>query len=338
MLTFHALSKKERGTFSLAAAFPEHGRLACSVRGAAGHETRPSLLSRVLSLLVCPAGSGSGSNQQAASVFGDLLFEVDCGTSWTHSVAWSLCGTVLAVSNHHSAVTIVEGIRVDDGPSVSPGQVTSISLPTLPLRSLLFLSGRYAAVSLCLRLERCGPPRTSGVSTGCLPACHAVHRYLHCCPSSLVQFQPVLSYFGGTPPSCRSVLAGAGYDGNIVLLKRSSPASWALQAILSGPRPPRAAPGGLQCRSLSDPARCHRFPTGTGEETSSADQLADSFTAKLDLFKSKVDKVTLSAASGLDQIPRRVQSITRRLNREGCAAGRLQEQARAGQAAFKRDY
>ena len=72
--------------------------------------------------------------------FGDLVYEVDCGGSWGHSVAWSPSGSFLAVTTHSSSIIVAQGFSADGAIVPAAAHPAVVSLRCLPLKSVLFLT------------------------------------------------------------------------------------------------------------------------------------------------------------------------------------------------------
>jgi hypothetical protein len=76
--------------------------------------------------------------------FGERLLEVDCNSSWVHDVAWSLNGSKLAACSHNCTVFVVDGldVNVPESFTQAASDVATVTLTTLPLKSILFVSER----------------------------------------------------------------------------------------------------------------------------------------------------------------------------------------------------
>mmetsp|Transcript_24169 Transcript_24169/g.43032 ORF Transcript_24169/g.43032 Transcript_24169/m.43032 type:complete len:389 (-) Transcript_24169:1164-2330(-) len=74
--------------------------------------------------------------------FGERLLEVDCNSSWVHDVAWSLNGSKLAACSHNCTVFVVDGldVNVPESFTQAASDVATVTLTTLPLKSILFVS------------------------------------------------------------------------------------------------------------------------------------------------------------------------------------------------------
>lgn len=89
-----------------------------------------------------------GTGQEAtcqSSQFGEVLLEVDCGSTWVHDIAWSLDGSKLAACTHSCVVYVVDGLDPGDPQSFTSASsnVAMITLTTLPLKALLFISDQW---------------------------------------------------------------------------------------------------------------------------------------------------------------------------------------------------
>eukprot|EP00873_Tetraselmis_striata_P014820 jgi/Tetstr1/435084/TSEL_024053.t1 len=87
----------------------------------------------------------NGTGQEAtcqSSQFGEVLLEVDCGSTWVHDIAWSLDGSKLTACTHSCVVYVVDGLDPGDPQSFTSASsnVAMITLTTLPLKALLFIS------------------------------------------------------------------------------------------------------------------------------------------------------------------------------------------------------